>query len=77
MAEKYGVSLNTVKSWKKRFGWNRDRGAPKEKSVHTIKIGAPKGNRGGAAPKGNQNAVTHAFFSKFLPDETLEIMDSQ
>ncbi len=80
IAEKYQVSLNTVKSWKKRYGWNRNRGAPKEKSVHTIKRGAPKGNinakgnRGGAAPKGNSNAVTHGFFSKFLPEESLEIM---
>ncbi|KML46252.1 phage terminase small subunit [Cytobacillus firmus] len=81
IAEKYQVSLNTVKSWKKRYGWNRNRGAPKEKSVHTKKRGAPKGNinakgnRGGAAPKGNSNAVTHGFFSKFLPDETIEIME--
>ncbi|MBT2688270.1 helix-turn-helix domain-containing protein [Bacillus sp. ISL-47] len=81
IAEKYQVSLNTVKSWKKRYGWNRDRGAPKEKGVHTKKRGAPKGNinakgnRGGAAPKGNSNAVTHGFFSKFLPDETIEIME--
>jgi uncharacterized protein YjcR len=80
IAEKYGVSLNTVKSWKKRYGWNRDRGAPSEKGVHTKKRGAPKGNinakgnRGGAAPKGNQNAVKHGFFSKYIPEETLEIM---
>ncbi|MED2940664.1 phage terminase small subunit [Cytobacillus horneckiae] len=81
IAEKYDVSLNTVKSWKKRYGWNRDRGAPKEKSVHTKKRGAPKGNinakgnKGGSAPKGNQNALTHGFFSKFLPAETLEIIE--
>ena len=29
IAEKYGVSVNTVKSWKKRHAWNRKRGAPK------------------------------------------------
>ncbi|MEA1855599.1 phage terminase small subunit [Cytobacillus sp. OWB-43] len=80
IAEKYDVSINTVKSWKKRYGWNRDRGAPKEKSVHTKKRGAPKGNinakgNNGGAPKANQNAVTHGFFSKFLPAETLEIME--
>ncbi|WP_153124655.1 phage terminase small subunit [Peribacillus tepidiphilus] len=81
IAEKYGVSLNTVKSWKKRYGWNRDRGAPSEKGVHTKnKRGAPigninaKGNKGGAAPKGNQNALKHGFFSKYIPEETLEIM---
>mgnify|MGYP002655617214 CR=1 FL=1 len=81
IADKYQVSLNTVKSWKKRYGWKRDRSAPKEKGVHTKKRGAPKGNinakgnRGGAAPKGNSNAVTHGFFSKFLPEESLEIMN--
>lgn len=80
IAEKYEVSINTVKSWKKRYGWNRERGAPKEKGVHTKKRGAPKGNinakgNNGGAPKQNQNAVTHGFFSKFLPAETLEIID--
>ncbi|CAI6292127.1 Putative ATPase subunit of terminase (gpP-like) [Bacillus subtilis] len=33
------------------------------------------GNKGGAAPLRNQNAVTHGFFSKFLPEETLSIME--
>ena len=41
IAAKYEVSINTVKSWKKRNGWVR--GAPKKKSVHpkTKKV-APK-----------------------------------
>lgn len=49
--------------------------------MHTKKRGAPKGNinakgnSGGAALKGNSNAVTHGLFAKFLPDETLEIME--
>ncbi len=32
IAEKYGVSINTVKSWKSRYGWSKDK-----KSVHTKK----------------------------------------
>ncbi|CAI6305142.1 phage terminase small subunit [Bacillus subtilis] len=80
LAEKYGVSVNTIKSWKQRHGWERKKGAHSEKSVHTKKGGQPGnknaiGNKGGAAPAGNQNAVTHGFFSKFLPEETLEIME--
>ncbi|MDN0191177.1 MULTISPECIES: phage terminase small subunit [unclassified Bacillus (in: firmicutes)] len=80
LAEKYGVSVNTIKSWKQRHGWERKKGAPIEKRVHTKKGGQPGnknaiGNKGGAAPAGNQNAVTHGFFSKFLPEETLEIME--
>ncbi|MBE0185636.1 hypothetical protein E6W43_04125 [Bacillus sp. seq1] len=80
LAEKYGVSVNTIKSWKQRHGWERKKGASISKSVHTKKGGQPGnknaiGNKGGAAPAGNQNAVTHGFFSKFLPEETLEIME--
>lgn len=80
LAEKYGVSVNTIKSWKQRHGWERKKGAPISKSMHTKKGGQPGnknalGNKGGAAPAGNQNAVTHGFFSKFLPEETLEIME--
>ncbi|MCY8199806.1 phage terminase small subunit [Bacillus subtilis] len=79
LAEKYGVSVNTIKSWKQRHGWERKKGAPIEKSVHTKKGGQPGnknalGNNGGA-PQKNQNAMTHGFFSKFLPEETLEIME--
>jgi phage terminase small subunit len=41
LAIKYGVTLNTIKSWKQRYGWDRN-GAKKcahkaEKSVHTKK----------------------------------------
>ncbi|PAO67475.1 phage terminase small subunit [Bacillus sp. X2(2017)] len=80
LAEKYGVSVNTIKSWKQRHGWQRKKGAPLKKGVHTKKVGAPFGNKNalgnkGGAPQRNQNAVTHGFFSKFLPEETLSIME--
>ncbi|UZN53030.1 phage terminase small subunit [Bacillus paralicheniformis] len=80
LAEKYGVSVNTIKSWKQRHGWTRKKGAPIEKGAHTKKPGAPKGNinalgNNGGAPKGNQNAKIHGFYSKYLPEETLEIME--
>ncbi|RJS53571.1 hypothetical protein CJ480_17920 [Bacillus subtilis] len=80
LAEKYGVSVNTIKSWKQRHGWQRKKGAPSKKSVHAKKVGAPFGNKNalgnnGGAPYRNQNAVTHGFFSKFLPKETLSIME--
>ncbi|WFR60856.1 phage terminase small subunit [Paenibacillus amylolyticus] len=81
IAEKYDVSLNTVKSWKQRHGWNREKGAPSTKSVHTKRTGAPEGNknalgnRGGSAPKRNSNAKTHGLFAKYLPAEAREIME--
>ncbi|MCY8789912.1 phage terminase small subunit [Bacillus inaquosorum] len=80
LADKYGVSVNTIKSWKQRHGWQRKKGASLKKGVHIKKVGAPLGNKNalgnkGGAPQRNQNAVTHGFFSKFLPEETLSIME--
>lgn len=81
IAEKYNVSINTVKSWKQRYGWSRKKGAHKEKRVHTKKTGAPygninaKGNKGGSAPTRNKNAEKHGLFSKYLPEETLELIN--
>lgn len=81
IAEKYGVTINTVKSWKTRYKWSRDGVRTKNESAHTPRSrGAPKGNKnalgnkGGAAPKGNQNATKHGLFSKYIPQETLELM---
>lgn len=73
IAEKYGVSINTVKSWKSRH-WNALEGAPPKK-----KKGAPLNNKNalnnqGGAPPQNTNAEKHGFFSKWLPEETLEIL---
>lgn len=43
IAEKYDTTINTVKSWKKRYGWNRGEGAHKIEKVCTQKTkGAPK-----------------------------------
>ena len=43
IAEKYGTTINTVKSWKNRYAWSRGEGAHKEEKVCTQKSkGAPK-----------------------------------
>lgn len=77
IAEKYGVSLNTVKSWKKRYNWER-KGCTqkKKKGAHKNSI-AQLGNKNAiGAPKGNKRAEKFGFFSRFLPEETLEIVTS-
>lgn len=72
IAQKYNVSINTVKSWKKRH-WNKKEGAPPKR-----KKGAPLKNKNasGRTPKKdeNQNAKKHGFFSKWLPDEVNQII---
>jgi uncharacterized protein YjcR len=71
IADKYGVSLNTVKSWIKRHGWKQEKDALETGKGCTLngqgvhpkkKRGAPPGNKNavgnkGGAPPGNDNAV--------------------
>ena len=38
IAEKYGTTINTVKSRKKRYGWSRGEGAHKAEKVCTQKV---------------------------------------
>ncbi|TQK41954.1 uncharacterized protein YjcR [Brevibacillus sp. AG162] len=60
---------------------NRSRVGPPQGNQNAKGHGAPKGNKnalgnsGGGAPIRNNNAVTHGFFRKFFPEETLTIME--
>lgn len=88
LAEKYDISMNTVKSWIKRYGWSKlkNEGAPSDaegapsditqSAPRKKKQGAQPGNQNAAghgAPKGNQNARKHGLFSRYLPEDTLDI----
>lgn len=86
IAEKYGVSINTVKSWIKRHGWSQKKGAPSEKGVHPNRVGAPqgnknaKGNRGGhGGPVGNKKAVRtgeyESIWMDMLADDEQSLLD--
>ncbi|MGE8004029.1 phage terminase small subunit [Lysinibacillus sp. NPDC093216] len=92
LAEKHEIKLGTLKSRKSREKWSRDatkKDATKTVKVATKEkqVGAPignenaKGNRGNPNPtpkfaKRNSIAEKHGFFSKFLPEETREIMEA-
>lgn len=73
IAKKHGVSLNTVKSWQRRYKWKREKGAHK-------KTGAPFFNNNavgsGESHKRNDNALTHGLYAKYLPDETRELIEA-
>lgn len=78
----------TISGWKVKDKWNEKlngvlqtkiRSTPKEKK----KRGAPKGsknalgNKGGhGGPVGNKKAEKYGFFSKYLPEDTLEIIEA-
>lgn len=68
LAEKYGVSLNTVKSWKQRYDWSRDKGAQKEKGVHTKKKGRTQKKKAAPAPP-DDDGTRETLLNEELTDE--------
>lgn len=88
IAEKYEVTVSAVKSWASRY-WKNDawvsehtRGCnPKKSQPQKVATrGGQPGNKnavghGGTGPPGNANAVKHGLFQKYLPQETLDIIN--
>ncbi|MPW26249.1 hypothetical protein GC105_10660 [Alkalibaculum sp. M08DMB] len=79
------IPFNTLQSWIKRGGWKEEKklknSAQKKENSALKKIGAPignmnaKGNKGGSPAPGNKNAEKHGFFSKYLPQDTLDLIN--
>ena len=81
IAEMLGISEKTVGGWKCKDAWesrlngvlqSKERSTPKEK-------GAQLGNQnavGHGAPEQNKNAEKYGFFSKYLPEETVSIIQA-
>lgn len=83
IAAQLGVSESQIRKWKNQDDWERKRKVTllnTKSNVTKRKGGGQPGNKnavgndGGAAPLGNKNAERHGFFSKWLPAETLSIM---
>lgn len=77
IASQLNLPEGTVRRWKSTYKWNNERS--ENKNERSNKRGAPKGNKNavgneGGAPKNNKNAETHGFFSKYLPEETQELI---
>ncbi len=73
IANRLDVPEGTVRSWKNRYKW--DCNVAKEKrNVAKTKRGGQPGNRNATGPPGNKNAEKHGFFSKYLPEETISII---
>ncbi|MCP3026616.1 phage terminase small subunit [Halobacillus sp. A5] len=76
LAEKYKVSSSTIRKWKATDKWDNEnkRSALKSKRSAPKRHGAPKGNqnaignKGGAAPPGNRNAVTTGEYESIYED---------
>lgn len=73
ICEKYDISINTLKSWIKRYKWADERKKQGKKGAHKNKVGAPIGNKNavgneGGAPKGNLNAIKHGAYQSLYAD---------
>lgn len=80
IAKQLNVDEKKVAVWKQRDKWNGVVQQKKSNVVQQRKRGGQPGNKNsvgndGGAPKKNQNAKRHGFFSRFIPQETLEIMN--
>lgn len=80
IADELDVSASTIRKWKSQDKWEggTKRSAPKNIKERSEKLRHNQnatGNDGGA-PKHNKNAVTHGLFANWLPEETLDIIES-
>ena len=70
------VSEEQIRKWKNQDKWDKVT-LPNAKGNVTNHKGAPAGNQnavGHGAPKQNKNAEKYGFFSKYLPEETVSII---
>jgi uncharacterized protein YjcR len=87
IAVELGVSDSQIRKWKSQDKWEQKNGnvtnSKRSVTKRSTKGGQPgnsnakgnKGNPNASAPKQNSNALRHGFFSKYLPQESLDIME--
>lgn len=74
IASQLEIPPGTVRRWKSTYNWDSER-SDKKANVRKNKKGAQPGNKNATGgPTGNKKAERHGFFSKWLPAETMEIM---
>ena len=77
IAAELGVSETQIRKWKNQDKWNGNVTNQMKGNVTKRKHGGQPGNKnavGHGAPKGNKNAEKFGFFSKYLPEETVSII---
>lgn len=73
IASQLNLPEGTVRRWKSTHKWESER-SDKNSERSVKKRGARLGNKNATGPPGNKNAEKHGLFSKYLPKETLSII---
>lgn len=79
IASQLNLPEGTVRRWKSTHKWDSER-SDKQSERSERKVGGQPGNKnaqghGGTGPPGNKNAEKFGFFSKYLPEETVSIIE--
>lgn len=73
------VSEKTISGWKVKDKWNEKLNGVLQTEKRSTPLkrnkGGQPGNKNATGPPGNKNAEKFGFFSKYLPEETLELME--
>lgn len=73
IASQLSLPEGTVRRWKCTYKWDNERSDKKSERSKKAKGGQP-GNKNATGPPGNKNAEKHGLLSKYLPKETLLII---
>ena len=74
IASDLGVSETQIRKWKNLDKWNGNVTNQSKGNVTKRKRGGQPGNHNATGPPGNKNAEKYGFFSKYLPEETVSII---
>ncbi|MEZ3486852.1 MAG: terminase [Lachnospiraceae bacterium] len=74
IASDLGVSETQIRKWKNLDKWNGNVTNQSKGNVTKRKRGGQPGNHNATGPPGNKNAEKFGFFSKYLPEETVSII---
>ena len=74
IAADLGVSETQIRKWKNQDNWKGNVTNQMKGNVTKRKRGGQPGNHNATGPPGNKNAEKYGFFSKYLPEETVSII---
>lgn len=77
IASQLNISAGTIRGWKSKDKWNERLNGTLQKDTERSKRsrGGQPGNTNATGPPGNKNAEKFGFFSKYLPEETVSIIE--
>lgn len=79
IAKLLDISEKTISGWKVKDKWNEKLNGVLQTEKRSTPLkrnkGGQPGNKNATGPPGNKNAEKFGFFSKYLPEETIELME--